>query len=431
MGNYPVCEQYKDSGVKWLGEIPKNWEVIKLRYTCEFLNRRRIPLSSEERGEMAIKEYPYYGASGIIDYVEDFIFNEETILIAEDGANLLSRSTPLAFIAKGKYWVNNHAHILRPLDGSFGYWANLLCIIEYDNWITGSAQPKLTKDNLASIKLPVPPLEEQKTIALFLDHKTRQIYALIAKQEALLEKLEEKRSALISHAVTKGLDPTVPMKGSGVEWLGEIPEHWQVVTLRLRYWIELGKMLDQRRISGEFLVRYLRNVDVQWDFINQEDLPEMDIPPDQYERYLVRDGDLLVCEGGEVGRSAIATNILSLLGYQKAIHRLRPLGIEEAPRYLFYLFFYLSNLGVFIAEGNPNTISHLTVEKLKLYRLPRPPKLEQENIIDYLDKATAEIDQQKARIQDAIALLKEYRTALITNAVTGKIDVRSIPVPSL
>ena len=192
----------KDSGIEWLGEIPKHWEVKNLRYICEFLNKRRIPLSSEERGSMSDKIYPYYGASGIIDYVENFIFDEPTILIAEDGANLLSRSTPLAFIAEGKYWVNNHAHILKPFSGNFKYWANLLCIIEYDYWITGSAQPKLTKDNLGSIKLADPPLQEQQKIAEYLDKKTAQIEEQKTKIQQAIDVLKEYRTALITNAVT-------------------------------------------------------------------------------------------------------------------------------------------------------------------------------------------------------------------------------------
>ena len=196
----------QDSGVEWLGDIPKHWKVLSLRYACDFLNRRRIPLSSEERGSMSDRVYPYYGASGIIDYVEEFIFDEKTILIAEDGANLLSRSTPLAFIADGKYWVNNHAHILNPIKGPFEFWANLLCIIRYEPWITGSAQPKLSKENLGGIKLPLPPREEQEAIVkYFVDH-TNQIDPMIKKVIEAMERLREYRAALITNAVTGKID---------------------------------------------------------------------------------------------------------------------------------------------------------------------------------------------------------------------------------
>ena len=135
----------KDSGVDQLGEIPAHWEVKPLKSVFTNLDSERIPLSSEVRATMT-KEYPYYGASGVIDYVEDYLFDEPLILVAEDGANLYSRSTPLAFVAEGKYWVNNHAHILRPLDGRVHYWAHVLASIVFDPWISGSAQPKLTSE---------------------------------------------------------------------------------------------------------------------------------------------------------------------------------------------------------------------------------------------------------------------------------------------
>ncbi len=196
---------FKDSGIEWLGQIPAHWEVKPLKYCLTFLNTRRIPLSGEERGGME-HNYPYYGASGIIDYVEDYIFDEDTILVAEDGANLLSRSTPLAFVARGKYWVNNHAHILRPISGSFGYWEGVLTTYDYTPHISGSAQPKLTKDNLGSIFLPRPPIKEQQQIALFVGDESRRLDGLRTKVESAIENLREYRAALIAAAVTGKID---------------------------------------------------------------------------------------------------------------------------------------------------------------------------------------------------------------------------------
>ncbi|MBI1296931.1 restriction endonuclease subunit S [bacterium] len=196
----------RDSGIEWLGEIPAHWEVVSLRYACEFLNRRRIPLSAEERGKMSEHTYPYYGASGVIDYVEDYIFDEPTVLIAEDGANLLSRSTPLAFIADGKYWVNNHAHILKPLKGPFEYWAHLLCTVEYAPWITGAAQPKLTKENLGGIKLPLPSSQEQTEICAYIASELTPIDSTIKHVQQVIVRLKDYRAALITNAVTGKID---------------------------------------------------------------------------------------------------------------------------------------------------------------------------------------------------------------------------------
>lgn len=153
-----------------------------------------------------VKEYPYYGASGIIDHVEDYLFDEPLILVAEDGANLYSRSTPLAFVATGKYWVNNHAHILRPLDGAVEYWAHVLASIIFDPWITGSAQPKLTGEKLGSIPLPVPPADERTAILGKCGVTSSALHSLIAKVRDAIDRLKELRTALISAAVTGKID---------------------------------------------------------------------------------------------------------------------------------------------------------------------------------------------------------------------------------
>jgi type I restriction enzyme, S subunit len=195
----------KDSGVEWLGKIPAHWEVKRLRFLFWFLDSKRVPLSSEERGGM-IKEYPYYGASGIIDHVESYLFDEPLILIAEDGANLFSRSSPLAFLAEGKYWVNNHAHILKPFNDPIPYWVYTLQSVVYDPWISGSAQPKLTKDNLGNISLPLPPLEDRLKIVSFLNREASKLDALIVKVREGIEKLKEYRTALISATVTGKID---------------------------------------------------------------------------------------------------------------------------------------------------------------------------------------------------------------------------------
>jgi type I restriction enzyme, S subunit len=221
-----------------------------------------------------------------------------------------------------------------------------------------------------------------------------------------------------------GLNPTVPMKDSGVEWLGKIPAHWSKAPVYARYHIQLGKMLDSKRITGDCLAPYVRNIDVQWDRISVVDLNEMDFSDDDKNRYRLEYGDLLVCEGGEIGRTAIWRGELKECYYQKAIHRLRPKNNCDNSRYFYYIMFGAAKSGLFIATGNPNTIDHLTAEKLRTHRFPFPPRDEQDNIVAFLEKETAKTDGLIAKIQESLDRLKEYRTALISAAVTGKIDVR-------
>ena len=195
----------KDSGIEWLGDIPEHWEVVRVKHVFKNLDHKRVPLSSEIRATLE-KIYPYYGASGIIDQVNDYLFDEPLILVAEDGANLLSRSTPLAFIARGKYWVNNHAHILKPLYGDIVYWEGVLQAYDYTPLVTGAAQPKLTAGKIGSIPLPSPPNDEQKRISSHLDQKTKLIDTLIGKKRKYLELIKEHRTTLISEAVTGKID---------------------------------------------------------------------------------------------------------------------------------------------------------------------------------------------------------------------------------
>ena len=191
----------KDSGVEWIGNIPEHWEVISLRYLFNFLNYRRIPISAELRGNIQ-GIYPYYGASGIIDYIDKYIFDEKLILIAEDGANLLSKSTPLAFIAEGKYWVNNHAHILKPKHEGFEYWAELLSCCDYTKYISGSAQPKLSRENLGSVRLVLPYREEILEISKLINQIKPRYDDAISKHEAQIDRLKEYKNILINQAVT-------------------------------------------------------------------------------------------------------------------------------------------------------------------------------------------------------------------------------------
>ena len=191
----------KDSGVEWIGEIPSHWVLSKVMYVLEFHNNIRIPLSSEDRGKRQ-GEYRYYGSTGIIDYIDDYLFDGEYILIGEDGSNLRLRTYRLSNVVSGKFWVNNHSHILRSKDGNNHYYSHLLELTDFSNYITGSTQPKLTMDNLKIVPMISPPLNEQKHIIKYLDEQTGLIDKTISIEEKRIELLKEYRQSLISEVVT-------------------------------------------------------------------------------------------------------------------------------------------------------------------------------------------------------------------------------------
>jgi type I restriction enzyme S subunit len=196
----------KDSGIESLGQVPAHWQVLPIKHAFEFLDGRRIPLSAEQRSYRQGR-YPYYGASGVIDFVDEYLFNEDLVLVSEDGANLINRATPIAFVARGMYWVNNHAHILKSSDKFLVYWSERIEAIDVAPFVTGSAQPKLTVGALGNLLIAVPPTEEERErIEAYIVKQASQIDLLVAEAEMTVTLLKERRSAVISAAVTGKID---------------------------------------------------------------------------------------------------------------------------------------------------------------------------------------------------------------------------------
>lgn len=202
MGLNPMV-QTQTTNVEWIPEMPKHWRLVRVKDVMEFFNTVRVPLSAADRGVMTEKTYDYYCASGVIDKVEAYHFDGTYILIAEDGANLLTRSKPLAFLASGKFWVNNHAHILNPRwDGDKTFFVNLLEAQDFSLFVTGAAQPKLTMENLGRFKFALPPRAEQMEIAAFIGTKNSEFRPLLALIERQIETLVNYRKSLIHECVT-------------------------------------------------------------------------------------------------------------------------------------------------------------------------------------------------------------------------------------
>ena len=196
----------KPSGVEWLGDIPEHWQVSRVKSEFLSLNNRRVPLSAVERGAMKLRRFEYYGASGVIDKVQDYIFDDEVLLIAEDGANLVLRNLPLAIIARGKFWVNNHAHVLKPRRGNLGFWAAVMEGLNYTPWISGAAQPKLTQERLFNISIAVPPKVEQDEIFAKANEQTNSLTLAIERARRQIALIQEYRTRIIADVVTGKLD---------------------------------------------------------------------------------------------------------------------------------------------------------------------------------------------------------------------------------
>lgn len=433
----PRYERYKESGVEWLGEVPDHWEVLSCRAIVHEQTAKNVGVACEnylslmanvgiipyaEKGDVGNKKPDDLSKCKIVTH-GDFVINSMNYGIGSYGlSDYDGICSPVYIVLKPQNDIVESRFAFRIFENrAFQIFAQ-----SFGNGIL-EHRCAINWDILKVIVVGIPPMDEQKMILAFLDRETGKIDMLVAEQQELIELLKEKRQTVISHAVTKGLNPAVLMKDSGVEWLGEVPEHWAVSPVTSRYRIQLGKMLDSSKITGENLRPYLRVADVQWGQINIEQLPLMDFDEKNRENFLLVSGDLLVNEGGSYpGRAAIWLGGLEECYYQKALHRLRARSEKDTTRFLFYLMYWATKQGVFTAGGNEATIEHLPAEKLRRYRFPFPPIGEQAAIVDFLDKESAEFDSLTAEAEHAITLLQERRTALISAAVTGKIDVRCL-----
>ncbi len=415
MKRYP---KYKEGGVEWIGKMPSHWQTTAIKHLTKNLDGKRIPLSGEVRADQK-RIYPYYGANGIIDYVEDYIFEGEHILIGEDGAPFFDKTREVSLLASGKFWVNNHCHILKNIGTSDArFIVHCLNSVDYFEYITGSTRDKLTQADLNRIKIPMPNYEEQAQIANFLDRKTGQIDELTRIKERQVELLQEQRTALINQVVTKGLDPTVEMKPSGVEWIGEIPAHWEMINTK--YLFRLVTEPAPKNNNYELLSIYT-DIGVK----PRKELEE------RGNRATTTDGYWLVKKGDFIVNKLLAwMGAIGLSNYEGVtspaydiLRKIRPLN-ERFYEYLFRCGLYFIEFKKW-SRGIMEVRLRLYFDQFGQIPLVFPPVDEQNKIVNFLDHKTGHIDELISTEQRKIELLKEYRQSLISEAVTGKIDVRN------
>jgi type I restriction enzyme S subunit len=224
MSRYKAYPEYKDSGVDWIKDIPSNWQVKRISYIASLRSGDAIVAEQIE----VEGDFPVYGGNGLRGYTANYNHEGEFILIGRQGALCGNVN-----YGAGKFWASEHAIVVHPYLAIVTKWfCETLRAMNLNQYNVSAAQPGLAVANITCLKVPFPSLEEQQKIANFLDHETAKIDTLIAKQQELIKLLKEKRQAVISHAVTKGLNPNAPMRDSGVEWLGEVPAHWRVKPLK-------------------------------------------------------------------------------------------------------------------------------------------------------------------------------------------------------
>ncbi len=360
--------------------MKKGWEYKKLGEVCDILDKLRKPITQKNRETGNV---PYYGATGCLDYVKDFIFDEKLVLLGEDGAKWGAGESS-SYIIDGKSWVNNHAHVLRPQRETIKDEYLVYCL-NYNNltsFITGVTVPKLNQERMRSIPIPVPPLSEQQRIVAKLDAA----FAQIDKMKANAEKQLVGARALFQRALSQAMQPKEGWENKKISDVADAC---------------LGKMLDKVKNKG-VLQPYLRNINVRWDGFYFDDILEMRFEKDEDEKYGIRKGDLIVCEGGEPGRCAVWNEDIPNMKIQKALHRIRPHKDMDS-RFMLYIFMLYSISGILEKHVIGATIKHLTGQILKKLEIPVPPLPEQQRIVAYLDALSENVRKYEEAQRQIIA----------------------------
>ena len=307
------------------------------------------------------------------------------------------------------------------------YW--LLQTLRLDEGTDEAAVPGLNRETAYARDVLVPPLPQQRTIADYLDRETARLDALVAEKERLLDLLAEKRRSLITRAVTRGLDPNVPLRDSGIPWLGEIPAHWKVTHLKfvasVQTGIALGKSFGNKP-TREF--PYLRVANVQDGYFDLTEVKSISVPNKEASLCLLRAGDVLMNEGGDadkLGRGAIWTGQITPCLHQNHVFAVRPRWVSSG-----WLNSYTSSevaKAYFESRAKQSTnLASISASNLSEMPLLMPPDQEQKRVVDHIARHTAKIDSVRKSTEHTIALLKERRAALISAAVTGQIDMEQV-----
>ena len=442
--------QYRPSGISWLGDIPANWEVKRLK---QVLSRNdggvwgedpKISPDGNEIGTLVLRsteqtaagdwimENPAYRSLTFDEAFNFRLIAGDLVITKSSGSELHIGKTSLVtkeiedlgccysnFMQRLRVTKKSNPRFVRYIiNGNIGR-AQFVYLSK-----STSGLANLNSEIIDNVYIPLPPPEEQQAIAAYLDRETHKLDELISRKERFILLLAEKRSALISHAVTRGLNPDAPTKQSGVEWLGEIPAHWEIISLRrLSHYVQTGKTppTEERRYYDAEEIYWYRPSDFTENlFLAEAEKLISRSAVDENKAPLVASNTLLIVGiGASIGKSAVTP-------YQSSFNQqLTAIRFNQKINIVFggYLFRWLEPV---IREiSSSSTLAILNQDGFKSLILPVPPIEEQKKISAFLDRETSKIDRMTEKTRQHIARLQERRSALISAAVTGKIDVRS------
>jgi type I restriction enzyme S subunit len=442
--SFPAYPIYKYSGVEWIGEIPDHWSASPLKRAFKIEGGSTPPPDEANwDGDIA-----WVTPADLSDLSSLFLDASKRTITARGlsscgttllpaGSLILSTRAPIGSLAIGLIGMctNQGCKGLVPnANVSSAYFALVLLTAkgELNNRGRGSTFLEISGDELSRFSVPTPSFAEQTQIARFLDHETARIDALIEEQQRLIELLKEKRQAVISHAVTKGLDPTVSMKDSGVEWLGEVPAHWVVKSMKRL--VEDGESVsygivqpgDHKDEGVPFIqTTNMSSGDFSFDAL-QRTSPEIEA---NYPRSRLHGGEVILGIRATIGAAFVIPESLKNINLSRGVAR-----IECSEQVLAgYLVYFLSGRAAFEYWGlakQGSTFSEVSIATVRELPVTVPPLIEQQELIDHMEQGTKRLDDLTLTGERTMALLRERRSALISAAVTGKIDVRGWKPPT-
>lgn len=417
--------EMKDSGVDSIGFIPFEWTNTRLKYLCSITTGDSDTQDATPKGK-----YPFYVRSPIVERSDKFTFEGDGILIAGDGAG----AGRIFHRVHGKYAVHQRVYRLYDfknvnIDFIYHYLESLFPS-EMDRGSAQSTVPSIRLPMLTNLQVALPPIEEQSLIVSFVSEKVDAITEAIARHRSIIEKLEEYKKSVITQAVSKGLNLNVEMKNSGIHWIGETPEKWEIMRIKDTSWLK-GRIGWDGLKASEFIDEgpyLITGTDFCNGYVNWDTCVHITKQRFEEDTLLhIRENDLLITKDGTVGKVAIAKNCPKETSLNSGV-----MIIRNESRYIYnskYMYYILLSDEFkhwFEYSQKPgSTIKHLYQHQFREFKYTFPPLEEQQQIADFLDSKCSKINESIERSNKIIQKLEEYKKALIYNAVTGKIDCRN------
>lgn len=423
---YPRYKEYRNTGNKLIGDIPSHWEARKIKFLANIQNGRDYKHVESDDG------FDVIGSGGAFVKASEYLYDGESVLFGRKG------TIDVPLYINDKFWTVDtmfYSVIHESTVAKFLYYCATVMSFKY--LATQTALPSITQFDLENYFLTYPNRDEQQKIADFLDYKTQQIDQLIEKKKTLIEKLNEQRIAVITQAVTKGLDKAAKMKPSGVDWLGDVPEHWDVVKLRFLVTQNFTNGIFKKAVDWGTGVRVVNVFDtyVHNEIIDELSLDRVECEEEEKEKFSAQHGDFffvrssLKLEG--VGKSAVILNPEEQMVFECHLVRGRPNLEKLNPRFLNLFLNSKYARDYLVSRANTVTMATIDQSKFKDLIVSMPNFDEQKHIVERVDHKLNHIDSMVGVANKVIEHLNEYRSSLITAAVTGKIDVRDFAIPGL